>query len=127
MSQARAAFAFCVIAASVALMVLLGGTSVVEAAAATGTQVAVAALTAVGTMLSGFVAHTYQRQYSAATRQMNFYYGQPLVHCYLLHAEWLATPRWKPAVRRRSIFWTLYGITRARPRPLQRTARQAGR
>jgi hypothetical protein len=21
---------------------------------------------------------------------MNFYYGQPLVHCYLLHAEWLA-------------------------------------
>lgn len=90
LSQARAAFAFCVIAASVALMVLLGGTSVVLVAAATGTQVAVAVLTAVGTSLSGFVAHTFQRQYSAATRQMNFYYGQPLVHCYLLHAEWLA-------------------------------------
>jgi hypothetical protein len=23
------------------------------------------------------------------SRQMSYYYGQPLVHCYLLHAEWL--------------------------------------
>jgi hypothetical protein len=23
--------------------------------------------------------------------QMSYYYGQPLVHCYLLHAEWLAS------------------------------------
>lgn len=24
------------------------------------------------------------------SKQMSYYYGQPLVHCYLLHAEWLA-------------------------------------
>ena len=24
-----------------------------------------------------------------AARQMSYYYGQPLVHCYLLHSEWL--------------------------------------
>ena len=24
-----------------------------------------------------------------AARQLSYYYGQPLVHCYLLHAEWL--------------------------------------
>ena len=23
------------------------------------------------------------------SRQMSYYYGQPLVHCYLLHAEWI--------------------------------------
>jgi hypothetical protein len=23
------------------------------------------------------------------SKQMSYYYGQPLVHCYLLHAEWL--------------------------------------
>lgn len=23
------------------------------------------------------------------SRQMSYYYGQPLVHCYLLHADWL--------------------------------------
>ena len=26
-----------------------------------------------------------------ASRQMSYYYGQPLVHCYLLHAQWLVT------------------------------------
>ena len=26
-----------------------------------------------------------------ASRQMSYYYGQPLVHCYLLHAQWLAS------------------------------------
>jgi hypothetical protein len=25
----------------------------------------------------------------ASAQQMSYYYGQPLVHCYLLHAEWL--------------------------------------
>ena len=30
------------------------------------------------------------RTYDATSRHMSYYYGQPLVHCYLLHAEWLA-------------------------------------
>ena len=90
LTQARAAYAFCAVASSAALLVLLGGTAAVLSASGTGTQVTVAALTGVGTLLSGFIAHTFQRQYAAATRQMSFYYGQPLVHCYLLHAEWLA-------------------------------------
>jgi hypothetical protein len=28
---------------------------------------------------------------AAMSLQMSYYYGQPLVHCYLLHAEWLAS------------------------------------
>jgi hypothetical protein len=30
------------------------------------------------------------RTFEMTSRQMSYYYGQPLVHCYLLHAEWLA-------------------------------------
>jgi len=85
------AYDFCVVASSAGLLVLLGGTAATLAApSATGIQVTVAALTTIGTMLSGYIAYTFQRQYAEATRQMSFYYGQPLVHCYLLHAEWLA-------------------------------------
>ena len=90
LTQARMAYNSCLVASSAGLMVLLGGTAAALASEQTGTQVTVAALTAVGTTLAGFIARTFQIQYGAATRQLNFYYGQPLVHCYLLHAEWLA-------------------------------------
>jgi hypothetical protein len=90
LTQGRGAYTFCAIATGAALMVLLGGITAVLAADATAAQVSVAALTAAGTMTSGYIANTFQRQYAAAARQMSFYYGQPLVHCYLLHAEWLA-------------------------------------
>jgi hypothetical protein len=90
LGQARAAYIFCLIAASVSLMVLLGGTAAVMVAPGTGAQIAIGTLTGVGALLSGFISATFQKQYAAATQQMSFYYGQPLVHCYLLHAEWLA-------------------------------------
>jgi hypothetical protein len=40
--------------------------------------------------LSGFLAKTFLTSYQLASRQMSYYYGQPLVHCYLLLADWLA-------------------------------------
>jgi hypothetical protein len=41
--------------------------------------------------MSGFLVKTFLRAYQMASRQMSYYYGQPLVHCYLLHAEWLSS------------------------------------
>lgn len=59
----------------------------------TGTpaKITAASLTAAGSALSGFLATTFMKAYAMASRQMSYYYGQPLVHCYLLHAEWLAS------------------------------------
>jgi hypothetical protein len=45
----------------------------------------------VGTVLSGFLTRTFLRAYQMTSTQMSYYYGQPLVHCYLLHAQWLAS------------------------------------
>jgi hypothetical protein len=39
--------------------------------------------------MAGFLLATFMNTYRMAARQMSYYYGQPLVHCYLLHAEWL--------------------------------------
>ena len=41
--------------------------------------------------MSGFFAKTFLKSYQMASRQMSYYYGQPLVHCYLMHAQWLAS------------------------------------
>jgi hypothetical protein len=43
-----------------------------------------------GTALSSFLARTFLSAYQMASRQMIYYYGQPLVHCHLLNAERLA-------------------------------------
>jgi hypothetical protein len=90
LTQARMAYNSCLTASSAGLLILLGGTAGALATPQIGMQITVATLTGAGTALSAFIAHTFQKQYGAANRQMNFYYGQPLVHCYLLHAEWLA-------------------------------------
>ena len=50
--------------------------------------------------MSGFLSATFLKTYEMAARQMSYYYGQPLVHCYLLHSEWLTLmltkhPEWK--------------------------------
>jgi hypothetical protein len=88
--QARMSYYASLVAASLSLLVLTCGAAVTEGLDGTSAKVAAASLTTVGAALSGFLSVTFLSTYRAAMRQMSYYYGQPLVHCYLLHAEWLA-------------------------------------
>jgi MFS family permease len=90
LGQARASFVACCVAGAAALLVLLAGTATVLAAHGTGTQATAGGLTVAGAALSGFLGVTFLRTFEMTSRQMSYYYGQPLVHCYLLHGEWLA-------------------------------------
>lgn len=87
--QARMSFYASLAAASVSLMLLLSGGAVASGLAGSGAKIAAASVTAIGAALSGFFTATFLKTYRITTRQMSYYYGQPLVHCYLLHAEWI--------------------------------------
>jgi hypothetical protein len=87
--QARMSYYASLVAASFSLLVLAFGGAVAVGIPATSGKVAAGSVTAVGVAMSGFLSATFMNTYRMASRQMSFYYGQPLVHCYLLHAEWL--------------------------------------
>ncbi len=88
--QARMSYYASLVAASISLLVLTSGAAVTVGLAGTSAKITAASLTTVGVALSGFLSATFLSTYRMAARQMSYYYGQPLVHCYLLHAEWLA-------------------------------------
>lgn len=88
--QARMSYYVSLVAASVSFLVLASGAAVTVGLAGTSAKVAAASLTTVGVAMSGFLSATFLSTYRMTARQMSYYYGQPLVHCYLLHAEWLA-------------------------------------
>ncbi|GGN91644.1 hypothetical protein GCM10010112_78040 [Actinoplanes lobatus] len=90
LGQAKASYLFCAGAATAALLVLLAGTTALLAVNSVSAQVTVGVITAAGVTLSGFISSTFMNVYKMTSRQMSYYYGQPLVHCFLLHAEWLA-------------------------------------
>jgi hypothetical protein len=98
--QARMSYYACLAAASISLLVLaVGGAMTIGLVGATP-KVAAGSVTAVGVALSGFLSAIFLKTYWMSARQMSYYYGQPLVHCYLLHAEWLTLtlaehPEWK--------------------------------
>jgi hypothetical protein len=88
------------VAASIGLLVLTAGGAVTVGLVGTTAKVAAGSVTALGVAMSGFLSATFLRTYSMSAQQMSYYYGQPLVHCYLLHAEWLTltlaeNPKWK--------------------------------
>jgi len=85
--QAHTSYAYAQAAITVGLLVLLVGAGITIAASETATQVGIAALTGVGTVLSGYVGRTYLRVYEHAQQQLNFYFREPLVTSYLLTAE----------------------------------------
>jgi hypothetical protein len=87
--QARMAYYASLIGAAVSLLVLVSGASVAVSLPSTGSKIAAGSLAVLGSALSSFLAKTFLRAYEMTSRQMSYYYGQPLVHCYLLHAEWL--------------------------------------
>ena len=88
--QTRMSYYASITAAAVAFLVLTSGAAVAIGLPTTAAKITAGTLATVGTVLSGFLAKTFLRAYQMASRQMSYYYGQPLVHCYLLHAEWLA-------------------------------------
>jgi hypothetical protein len=88
--QARRSFAASVAAAIVGLLVLISGTAATLAASTTSSKVVGGILTSAGLALSSYITRTFVKNYQMASRQMSYYYGQPLVHCYLLQADWLA-------------------------------------
>jgi hypothetical protein len=89
--QARMSYYVSIVAAAISLLTLASGAAVAVGLSATTGKVAVGVLATAGGVLSGFFAKTFLKSYQMASRQMSYYYGQPLVHCYLLHAQWLAS------------------------------------
>jgi hypothetical protein len=89
--QARTSYYVSVAAAAISLLTLASGAAVAVGMSATTGKVAVGVLATAGSVLSGFFAKTFLQSYQMASRQMSYYYGQPLVHCYLMHAQWLAS------------------------------------
>jgi hypothetical protein len=88
--QARMSYYASLAAAAVALLVLTSGAVVAVDLPTTSAKLAAGGLSTAGTTLAYFLAKTFLASYQMASHQMSYYYGQPLVHCYLLHAEWLA-------------------------------------
>jgi hypothetical protein len=89
--QARMSYYASLAAASISLLTLASGAAVAIGLSATTAKLTVGALATAGSVLSGFLAKTFLESYQMASRQLSYYYGQPLVHCYLLHAQWLAS------------------------------------
>ena len=89
--QARMSYYASLAAAAISLLTLASGAAVAIGLSATTAKVTVGALATAGSVLSGFLAKTFLESYQMASRQMSYYYGQPLVHCYLMHAQWLAS------------------------------------
>jgi hypothetical protein len=89
--QARMSYYASLTAAAISLLVLVSGVTATYGLTGTPAKITVASLAAAGSALSGFLSATFLKTYAMASRQMSYYYGQPLVHCYLLHAQWLAS------------------------------------
>lgn len=89
--QARMSYYASLAASVISLFVLITGAAAANGLTATPAKITAGSLAAAGAALSGFLAKIFLGAYSMASRQMSYYYGQPLVHCYLLHAEWLAS------------------------------------
>lgn len=85
--QARMSYYASLVAAGISLLVLTSGTAVAIGLPTPAAKVAAGVVATAGTALSSFLARTFLSAYQMASKQMSYYYGQPLVHCYLLNAE----------------------------------------
>jgi hypothetical protein len=89
-AQARSSYTLSQVAIIAGLLVLAAGIIVTLAAADESARIGIAALSALGAALSGYIARTFLRLYERAQDQLNFYFREPLVTSYLLAAERLA-------------------------------------
>jgi hypothetical protein len=85
--QARGSYRNSQIAMAIGLAVLVGGVITTILESRTAAQLVIGVLTGLGSAMSAYLGATFMRAYTQAIDQMNYYYGQPLVHSYLLEAE----------------------------------------
>jgi hypothetical protein len=85
--QANAWHRASLLAAALGFVVLAVGAWATLTRGGLGETVTAAVMTGVGTALSGFLSAIFLRTFWNTSEQMSYYYGQPLVNCYLLHAE----------------------------------------
>lgn len=89
--QARTSYSYAQAAIGIGFLVLIGGALSVLLLARTATaQITLGGLTALGSMLSGYIAATHIRIYDRAQQQLNVYFEEPLVASLVLTAERLA-------------------------------------
>ena len=88
--QARVSFYASLATAAASLLVLTSIAAAAISLPSTSAKVAAGLLATAGSALSSYLAKTFLSSYQMASIQMSYYYGQPLVHCYLLLADWLA-------------------------------------
>jgi hypothetical protein len=69
------------------LVVVGAGVCVVILSNSSSTKYAAAGITAIGAATGGYISKTYLTVQQNATRQMNYYFRQPLVQSYLLQSE----------------------------------------
>lgn len=85
--QARGSYRNSQIAMAIGLALLVGGVITTTLESHPAAQLVVGGLTGLGSAVSAYLGATFIRAYNEAINQMNYYYGQPLVHSYLLEAE----------------------------------------
>jgi hypothetical protein len=88
--QARTSYTYSQVAIGAGFSSLIIGVIVTASVDELAARIAIAALTAIGSTLAGYIAKTYLRVYEKAQDQLNFYFREPLVTSYLLTAERLA-------------------------------------
>ncbi|MDP8993226.1 MAG: hypothetical protein M3N31_09295 [Actinomycetota bacterium] len=129
--QARSSHRSSQVASAVGLLILASGSATAIFGPTQSTpRIIAAALTSLGMTLSGYIGRTYLRTYEVTLRQMNWYYGQPLVNSYLLTAERLAE---KVPEKQAEIFGEIISVVLARAsidtseQPLTRSERSPSR
>ncbi len=91
LAQAQSAERNCQLAMAAGLLVLVGGIAVAAAVpSGNAAKVVVGSLTAIGTMLAGYVTRTFLEDRRIALRQLGHFFEQPVTTGYLLTAERLA-------------------------------------
>jgi hypothetical protein len=85
--QARGSYRNSQVAMAIGLALLVSGVVTTILESHTAAQLVVGGLTGLGSAVSAYLGATFIRAYNEAINQMNYYYGQPLVHSYLLEAE----------------------------------------
>jgi hypothetical protein len=118
--QASSAYLASQVAMSAGLLVLLIGSAVALALDDAGSKAAAAGLTALGSLLAGYIGRTFIRTYERTLVQLNHFFEQPLLNSYLLTAERLVgamSPPERDGMYRRLIERSLDALTGHMMRP----------
>jgi hypothetical protein len=88
--QANSSYRLSQGALGIGLALLAAGSIAALVTPESSSKAVVGALTAIGSVVAGFISNTYLRVYERTLVQLNFYFQQPLVTSYVLTAERLA-------------------------------------